>query len=365
MLVDESLIDNTRLLLAQRLQLVDSRYVGLQQIRQHDLKLITNIKLLLKRENSSELPAWFNWLDQDNVTPLDLADLDEFINNDRAWLLLTEIKVLLQPTWLDEFIKAFQHNPEAEYSRLFWQLAARLQLKLNPFCFSQPLTGQALWYIVCSAQPQLQPELQQLLIRLLPTDPLMVYTKMALHSYNNGFNETASNNKQSERFCELALISQLIKTEQLKPEHLMLLLISAPESKQTEIINYLINNIATQSLAILALAISGKAKFIALLLELAQQADTSEEATDSLGCILGVIEADSLLCDVNLLANLHLNANSKYLAGHTLNSTVLALVWQQGNQLQRRIAACYARLADNNTYWREPDTLLGGAWHCQ
>lgn len=363
MLVDESLIDNTYLLVQQRLQLVDSRYVGLQQLRQHDLKLITNIKLLLKRKNGSELPAWLNWLDQDNVAPLDLTDLDAFINNERAWLLLTEIKVLLQPTWLDCFVDTFQHNPEAKYSHLFWQLAARLQLKLNPLRFSQPLTVQALWYMVCSAQPQLQSEIKQLLASLSPNDPLIVHTKMVLYSYNNNYN--ISHPSPLSSICELTLTNQLVNTEQLKPEYLMLLLTAAPESKQTEIINLLINNINTQSLAILALAISGKAKFIALLVELAQQADTSEAAIDSLGCILGVIDADALLCDLGLLANLSLNANTKYLAGHALNSAILALVWQQGNQLQRRIAACYARLTDNNNYWREPDTLLGGVWHSQ
>ncbi|CAM3812144.1 hypothetical protein [Rheinheimera salexigens] len=363
MLVDETLVGNTRLLLQQRLQLVHSRYVGLQQLRQHDLKLIANIKLIQQRGITPEMPLWLQWIANTSNQQLSLIELEQFLMAEPAWLLLHEIKALLQPEWLIRFIANMQRNSDAKNSELFWPLAIRLQLKLDPFHFSQPINAAAIWYVACSAQPELHSKLVGYSAKLPADDLLLPLVHTAIYSYQNS--NCNSEWSAENNYCEVDLVQQLVKTEQLQAAQLILLLTAATETKQNDIITLLINNINTQSLAILALAITGKTKFITLLLELAQQPQTSEAAADSLACILGVIEADTLLCDVSQLANLNLDATTKYLSGKALSSATLGKIWQQGNQQQRRIAACYARLSNNNISWREPDTLLGGIWHNQ
>lgn len=359
MLVDATLVDNTQLLLQQRLQLIDSRYVGLKQLRQHDLQLIANIQLIQQRGSRFDMPAWLHWLFNTSLEPLSLADLQPVVQVTSAWLVLHEIKALLQPEWLATFIAHMQQFPTEQYQGLFWQLASKLQLKLDPFRVSTPITHEAIWYIACSGQPRLLKKLQGFATSLSADDPLLPLVNTAIYSYCH------QENSAHQNYCAVHLVQQLITAKQLQPNQLTLLLTAATENKQYDIINLLINNIQTQSLAILALGISGKSKFIALLLELAQQTDTNEAAADSLACLLGVIEADALLCDMNQLGKLNLQPSSHYLAGKELNLSTLSQIWQQGNQQQRRVAACYARLSDNNIGWSDPDSLLGGLWQKQ
>jgi hypothetical protein len=359
MLVDETLVDNTQLLLQQRLQLVESRYVGLQQLRQHDLKLIANIKLLQQRGIKSDMPAWLHWLANTSAEPLALVDLKPFLKDTSAWLVLHEIKALLQPNWLATFIAHMQQTPTELYLALFWQLAIKLQLKLDPFSVKAAINSEAIWYIACSGQPRLLKKLRSFATTLAADEPLLPLVNTTIYSYSYQEKQAKPNN------CAVHLVQQLIATKQLQPGQLILLLTAATEAQQNDIINLLINNINTQSLAILALAIIGKSKFIALLLELAQQTDTREAAADSLACLLGVIEADTLLCDVSQLGGLNLQPSTQYLAGKALNPTTLSQIWQQGNQQQRRIAAWVARLSNNKNSWSDPDSLLGGIWQNQ
>lgn len=344
-----SLLENFELLIAQRLELIHSRYVGYIQLKQHDQQLIEVLQLLQHQTEIEELPVWLSWLlDGEVATVLPLASVTPFADTTAAQLLLIELKLVLHHLSPAPLLRnMLQQGPEQQ--ALAWALAARLHFCLDPFTAASQMTVASLAYLGLSGQLALLGKLQ-------------------------GYLRSTTNNDRATgqvaayllgtRGSEVQLISQLKETGQLGFFELMVLMCGAPERDKTNIINLLIQCSATEHLAIYAMGFSGQLKFIPLLTELAQQELNSEAAHDSLALLLGVIEADNVLADQRNHGRIEfVSAAERHLAGSSLCSETLAKVWRNGNQLQRTVAACHASLLQPGLPVLDPHRLMGGKWH--
>lgn len=352
MLQAENLLEQAHLLINQRLELVQSRYTGVAQLRAHDYQLLDCLKLLSATSAADTLPQWLQWL-QAPVSAISLNTNDTacFIQPQQARLLLSQIKwhQHFAPPFASPGDRALLQQQALSGSDIGWQLASYAGLTLNPFRTDTMLTCAALWYLACSAQNNLLAELVTMRTALAADDPLVVHCALAEYALG-------------QRTQEDALVSQLSAQRELTAPALMLLIAGASDAVQAKIINQLAGNQATLKHAIAAMGYSGQLKFVPLLAELAQQDELNDIATDALAMLLGVIESDSLLADQAALAQFQLQPHSaRQLAGASINDLQLSAVWRTGNVQQRQLAACYRSLATPATKLPATDMLLGAA----
>ena len=348
MLQAENLLEQAHLLINQRLQLVQSRYTGVAQLRAHDYQLLDCLKLLsaINTTAGKPLPGWLQWLQAPvSAIALNTNDTACFMQPQQALLLLSQIK------WHQHFAtpgdRALLQQQALSGSDIGWQLASYAGLPLNPFRADAALTSAALWYLACSAQNNLLAELVTMRTALAADDPLVVHCMLAEYALG-------------QRTQEDVLVIQLSAQQELTTQALMLLIAGASDAVQAKIINQLAGNQATLKHAIAAMGYSGQLKFVPLLAELAQQDELSDIATDALAMLLGVIESDSLLADQAALAQFQLQPHSaRQLAGASINDLQLGAVWRTGNVQQRQLAACYRSLATPATKLPATDMLLG------
>ena len=348
MLQAENLLEQAHLLINQRLQLVQSRYTGVAQLRAHDYQLLDCLKLLsaINTTAGKPLPGWLQWLQAPvSAIALNTNDTACFMQPQQALLLLSQIK------WHQHFAtpgdRALLQQQALSGSDIGWQLASYAGLTLNPFRTDAALTSAALWYLACSAQNNLLAELVTMRTALAADDPLVVHCMLAEYALG-------------QRTQEDVLVSQLSAQQELTTPALMLLIAGASDAVQAKIINQLAGNQATLKHAIAAMGYSGQLKFVPLLAELAQQDELSDIATDALAMLLGVIESDSLLADQAALAQFQLQPHSaRQLAGASINDLQLGAVWRTGNVQQRQLAACYRSLATPAMKLSATDMLLG------
>ena len=348
MLQAENLLEQAHLLINQRLQLVQSRYTGVSQLRAHDYQLLDCLKLLsaINTTAGKPLPGWLQWLQAPvSAIALNTNDTACFMQPQQALLLLSQIK------WHQHFAtagdRALLQQQALSGSDIGWQLASYAGLTLNPFRTDTALTCAALWYLACSAQNNLLAELVTMRTALAADDPLVVHCMLAEYALG-------------QRTQEDVLVSQLSAQQELTAPALMLLIAGASDTVQAKIINQLAGNQATLKHAIAAMGYSGQLKFVPLLAELAQQDELSDIATDALAMLLGVIESDSLLADQAALAQFQLQPHSaRQLAGASINDLQLGAVWRTGNVQQRQLAACYRSLVTPATKLPATDMLLG------
>ena len=363
MLIEENILENLTLLLNQRLSLQCSRYVGMQQLLQHDLSILTNLTLFQPYSDNTALPDWLRWLYSDQFALLPMSYLTEFAEPDNAWLLLTELKLRYQRTflsWFKQYLVTVPTLHAAAEQTKFWTLALRIKHAVNPFECSGNLCPEALWYIAGIAQPALVEPLLQWQQGLTDASPLYVHCQLALYSYGIACDEAA-------------LSRALLSVGQLDAKRLMLLLCGANQQQQSHIINMLIHHQSTQDLAVLAMGMSGRLKFVSLLTELVSQPEMTQAAQDSLAMLLGVVAADGLVSDGHFVTNNKVNAITsmalpnaslvQYLAGQEISSQALASAWQSGNQYHRRLAASHARLASQSHCLLDADAFMGAIWH--
>lgn len=359
MLQAENLLEQAHLLINQRLELVQSRYTGVAQLRAHDYQLLDCLKLLSATSAADTLPQWLQWLQwlqaPVSATALSTNDTACFIQPQQARLLLSQIKwhqhfaSPFAPPFVSPGDRALLQQQALSGSDIGWQLASYAGLTLNPFKTDTTLTCAALWYLACSAQNNLLAELVTMRTALAADDPLFVHCTLAEYALG-------------QRTQEDALVSQLSVQQELTAPALMLLIAGASDAVQAKIINQLAGNQATLKHAIAAMGYSGQLKFVPLLAELAQQDELNDIATDALAMLLGVIESDSLLADQAVLTQFQLQPHSaRQLAGASINDLQLSAVWRTGNVQQRQLAACYRSLATPATKLPATDMLLGAA----
>ena len=348
MLQAENLLEQAHLLINQRLQLVQSRYTGVAQLRAHDYQLLDCLKLLsdLNMAAAKQPTGWLQWLQAPvSAGALTLSDTACFAMPQHALLLLSQIKS--HQHFATPGTRALLQQQALSGSDVGWQLASYARLTLNPFKTDAALTSAALWYLACSAQNNLLAELVTMRSALAADDPLVVHCMLAEYALG-------------QRTQEDVLVSQLSAQQELTAPALMLLIAGACDAVQAKIINQLAGNQATLKHAIAAMGYSGQLKFVPLLAELAQQDELSDIATDALAMLLGVIESDSLLSDQAALAQFQLQPHSaRQLAGASINDLQLSAVWRTGNVQQRQLAACYRSLATPATKLPATDMLLG------
>lgn len=348
MLQAENLLEQAHLLINQRLQLVQSRYTGVAQLRAHDYQLLDCLKLLsaINTTAVNPQPGWLKWLLAPvSAIPLNINDTACFTQPQQALLLLNQIK------WQQHFAtpadRILLQQQAFSGSDIGWQLASYAGLTLNPFRADTTLTAAGLWYLACSAQNNLLAELIAKRTALAGDDPLAVHFMLAEYALG-------------QRAQEDVLVSQLSVQQELTAPALMLLIAGASDAVQARIINQLAGNQATLKQAIAAMGYSGQLKFVPLLAELAQQDELSDITTDALAMLLGVTESDSWLADQAALAQFQLQPHSaRQLAGASINDLQLSTVWRTGNVQQRQLAACYRSLATPATKLPATDMLLG------
>lgn len=348
MLQAENLQQQAQLLINQRLQLVQSRYTGIAQLRAHDYQLLDCLQLLSTMNTAAgkAKPGWLQWLQAPvSAIGLTINDTACFMQPQQALLLLSQIK------WQQHCgvsgDKALLQQYVLSDSDIGWQLASYAGLTLNPFRSGAALTCAALWYLACSAQNSLLAELVTVRSALAADEPLFVHCMLAEYALG-------------QRTAEDALVSQLSAQQQLATPALMLLMAGASDTVQAKIINQLANDKANLKHAIAAMGYSGQLKFVPLLAELAQQDELNDIAADALAMLLGVLESDSLLSDQVALAQFQLQPHSsRQLAGASISDLQLNTVWRTGNTQQRQLAACYRSLATPATKLPATAMLLG------
>ena len=353
MVATEQIAGQVELLLRQRLQLSGDRYTAVVQLRQHDYRLLDALQLLqytLQSDATAEsrLAPWLAWLATASVANLFAAEqLPPLAKPQQVWLLLHELKFRQQPQRLSALLLQSLAAKQAD-SALAWQFAARQPLPCIKVLQTQLQAGDAgvdaLFYLGLSGQRQLLPLLLNYIRELDTTTAQYAVAQWAAYLLG-------------QHVDEVALVIALQQSGQLTAVALMLLTIAA-DSRQAQLINYLAAAHITQAIA--AMAYSGQLKFVPLLLELAQQADTAQAAADALTTMLGVLDADDVMATRQVAAV----ANSKgrrTLAGFGIDPEQLAIVWRQGNQQQRQLAACYQFYQTPGTALQFSDALTAGA----
>jgi hypothetical protein len=344
MALSEPIVAQANLLFEQRLAFEHNRYVTLSQLKQHDYRLIDSLQLVSSQQAPITQPVWLQWLLSGNEMALANTEETTSYNSLPGRLFLLDIKYHRQPEWVRTWVSA-EINTKGKQSKLAWQFAARQQCSLSEFSIKAFACADALWYLGCNGTASNRLSIKQLQNTLGDSDPLEPYIAMA--GYMLG-----------ERDDELALVSKLSEHAALNDIVLMLFMAQASDTQQNSIINYLAAQQSTLQHAIAAMGYSGQLKFVPLLRELAQQADSADVAVNALTVLLGVIDADNLIEHKEISLFLR-DKSGRKLAGADINSTQLANVWRSGNPMQRQIAECYRFLSEPGTALRNPNVLLG------
>lgn len=344
----ENIAEQAELLFRQRLTFDSNRYMGLTQLRQHDYRLMDCLQLLQRcSAKDTALTPWLHWLSSSgDPALLSFTLVQHFSQPQQAWLLLHQVKYQQQKETLTRLIERCISSADAD-SALAWQLAARQRIALTSLLQTQlqstAVTTDTLWFLGLSGQRKLLPQLVSIIRQLDVQDPRYAVAQWAAYLLG-------------QQTDEAELVVRLTQTKSLTDIGLMVLVVAASDATQSRIINYL--STQNSSEAIRAMAYSGQLKFVPLLLELAQQQDSAAAAVDALTTLLGVIEADSLLASIDISA-FAAGKSGRKLAGFDIAPEQLDIIWRQGNQTQRQLAACYRFLATPASAMMFADVLAG------
>ncbi|WP_445768377.1 hypothetical protein [Rheinheimera sp.] len=328
-----AMLEQVELLLNQRAILAANRYCHLLQLRQHDEKIVQAIKWLQQQslpQAGNAQPQWLMWLlSFSNPQLLPLTAVAHLAQPEPSWLLLHQLKQQWCQSVIPHWQVAVQQHLDDGAASPFWTLAYYLQLSLDPFAQSQPLTAAALWYLLL-AKPA---AVHQQLPRYRPVD-----TQMSL------LHQLALQLSSQDYQADLTGYSpqQLVDTLQPHRFGMMLLLASVDDRTQAKLINYLAQT--DQHAAIQAMGYSGQLKFVPLLTELAQQQDLNTVASDALAMLLGVIDCEAHLQSPALAQHFHSRSGARHLSGAAQSDLQLDTVWRTGNAQQRQLAACLLKL---------------------
>mgnify|MGYP000232870511 FL=1 len=358
MLLQDTAIAQAELLFCQRLTLVHDRYTGVGLLVQHDHRLLDCLQVLteLKRQMTPPVPmlSWMNWLTATDMTSAlpQIDELSKFSAPEQALQLLLDIKFSQQKAEVMRVVEQLQGNKAADVFAV-WYFAARQQLPLSAATLQllqdDNICAAAIFYIGCSGERSMLPLLQQLLLKLSPDDNRYGIAQLA--AYMLGQETDAS-----------LLVIRLTQTSMLTDLALMLLMVNASSAKQMQIINYLSAAEGQTAMAIRAMAFSGQLKFVPLLLELSQQQDSTKAALDALTLMLGALDADTLVLAGDVAAVLTGKSKRK-LGGCDIEDPQLAVIWRQGNTVQRQLLACYRFLTQPGSALVFTDRLIDGANH--
>ncbi|NMH64086.1 hypothetical protein [Shewanella salipaludis] len=374
MLTDEMLLERTGLLLSQREVLLGSRYAGLQQLREHDNRLLAGLRLLrrrgLGRTDTGEIAdgigdsnsPWLDWL----LTPLDASSRDAW----DAKALHAPEATLSQALWLAAIKLALDELPLRQLlassaigggGEFCWQLASYLAVPgLSTPGFDigegEQVVPAYFWYLASTGQVAAK---DRLLAHAGDAGPVALQAKLALYLLGQGGDEPR-------------LLEQLLQQGLQDSDYVPLLLCGAPAQSKVAMLNLLLQTGALPR-RVGALGYSGLSKFVPLLRDLATQAEQegqpeqtepdelAEAAADALCLLLGVEEGERLL--ETAAEPVPTFGPEPVLAGRPLEGDALDVIWHGGNQAQRRAAACHAKLRRPELPLSRPDGLLGGQWH--
>lgn len=341
MALEDSAIEQAELLFCQRLALVNDRYTGFGQLKQHDYRLLDCLQVLtqIQRQTASPgpMPCWLKWLTETTVpdTAPSIDTLSAFTSQEHARQLMLDIKLCQQPVQFSRVIEELAMNNGTDAFCL-WHFAARQQLPVDDKALASlqidNICAQAIFYLGCSGDRNKLALLQKWQLMLSQDDRRFGVIQLA------GF-------MLGQDTDVAALVIRLLHTSMLTDMALMLLMANASAVKQMQIINYLSAAEGQTLMAIRSMAFSGQLKFVPLLLELSQQPNSTAAALDALTLILGVMDTDELVSAADTASVLSGNSKRK-LAGYELNEQQMPVVWRWGNTAQRQLIACYRFLSN-------------------
>lgn len=342
MLTQTPLQEQILLLLAQREQLCDSRYVGQVSLKLHDTRLLKISKILLHNTTLKTVldHQYLYWLTN---TQANLPELFSFSLQPRHMAFFWQLKCHLHQICSANAVIAFlTENPE---HTLCWQL-----VQYSPDIFASKFET-----LPAASAPI---ELISIFREQYMASAKAPTTLTAL-LYEASFSNKPLNVVQA--------VAELAQQQALSFESIALLIMQATTTEQMTIINQL-TKLDDLRLALYAMAISGQQKYLPVLLELTQDAILAEIAADSLSIALGVLVADALIADGMAATDpeyLHqaYKTSGAIWSATTVNMTDLAFFWQQGNQLQRQLAAIKAAQVFPTLPVLNFAAFGGGQWH--
>jgi hypothetical protein len=347
--MDESLIEIAVSLLEQRHVLVDSRYTNRQLLMVHDRKLLRGLNELLRRRIYITEHRWLDWLLDGSAVSLSSAS--EVSRSHVLWL--TELKMALhQVDYTDIAVSSQTSNTE----HVNWQLASYLHIPIANIdqLLEQHVSSAMLWYLGSMGCVSTK---AALLATVSKGDPrLSVEVKLALYMLGHHFDE-------------FELLSCAITNEIDNWDYLFILICGAPASLKVRLLNLICSEANDKFASFKAIGFSGLSKFLPLVLTMTKEQETEHVATDVLYTLVGTVEAEALLYQLNVTDNTSLEFDvDKYpflTKLQSISTMGLKSIWQFECQGQRQAAAYLAKVQFPQTPLARPCRLLGGTWHLQ
>ncbi|GCF90845.1 hypothetical protein SMBr_30890 [Shewanella sp. M-Br] len=349
MLTDKSLIEITASLLEQRHVLVRSRYTNRQLLMMHDQKLMRGLNELLRRKVHVTEHRWLDWVLDCSPIPFDSA----FGVNPPHALWLTELKMALHNMDYAGIAMSAQKD-NAEYAN--WLLASYLHIPIpnTDKLLEQHISSAMLWYLASMGCISKKAALNSAIRNADPR--LSVEIKLALYMLG-------------DRTDELELLSCAIENEISHWDYLFVLICGAPEPLKIRLLNLICSEANDKSASFRAIGFSGLSKFIPMVLALTKEQETENVAMDVLYTLVGTVEAEVLLSQLDLIdetsLELVVNKYPSLTKLQVIDTIELKTFWQLECQGQRQAAAYRAKVHYPQTPLARPCRLLGGIWHLQ
>ena len=172
-----------------------------------------------------------------------------------------------------------------------------------------------------------------------------------------------------DRTDELELLSCAIENEISHWDYLFVLICGAPEPLKNRLLNLICSEANDKSASFKAIGFSGLSKFIPMVLALTKEQETENVAMDVLYTLVGTVEAEVLLSQLDLIdetsLELVVNKYPPLTKLQVIDTMELKTFWQLECQGQRQAAAYRAKVQFPQTPLARPCRLLGGIWHLQ
>jgi hypothetical protein len=339
------LAERSNLLWLQRMRLESSDYITLNQLQQHDNRLLQSVRLCQRYlcQQQVDLPFWLKALLNNSVSELD---------NLLALPVALSAQVLLAELWL-----ALQQKNKAHY---FEQYCRADQSQLIAL-LADKSSAERLFDVMPSFDIRSAIQLagqsglvaQRTTLQQLAADNNLAIASRAELNYTLYLLGGSTD--------EYEVVQQLQSAECLTPRQLQLLMLGASVEHKVRIVNALcLSDIA---LAINAMGFSGLTKFCPVLLDITQEPAHRAAAQSALITMLGALVADNLQNGQATDLQQSLADTTEPILGGQLQSKLdIAACWASGNQYHRFAAVALQVLQQPGLTLSEPNNWRGGVW---
>ncbi|GLQ31861.1 hypothetical protein [Litoribrevibacter albus] len=373
MLDKESLQAHCEALLEQRLFLQQMKLTKLQQLRQHDDRVVDSLNLLKRylplEQASHYLTLVFSSVDEWslNLSESDLKPNDEFT------LYLAEISAYLGVNQPSEFVTHFLSSTGDKDKKLGFKLATRFLYTLSDHeirAFECLENHDYLLHLGQAGQLNKVDELNTIIVSLQNDVTLKNVARL-------------SRLFLGEEQDSLALLKSFIESDQITKQYLHFILANMQEHESRAAISLLANspNVAPE-LTIYAMSVSCNPDYVPFLMEFLADKNSRDYVLNGLSTLFDDAIYDlipyeayhptrdvawSLICPQELESSIthwHHEMSSKWpnqiVAGQLPTKENLTEIWRSGNTFQRQQASLCMALKEPRSPLRSPISLFGG-----